>query len=370
MASPAPAGADGGGVMSRIDWLVLRRLGARIGVTVFVFYGLIALVESLDTWRFNYVADQHGFAAAILMVAMSAVKWTIKTLPVTVLMGAILGLIDLKARHELTVIKASGISIWRTVRAPTAALILISFAIALGAETVSTQVNRGLNPTPPGEAARLTPPGEIWLEQRADGEHYVLMATGMSSAGDVLHNVTVFHLTDKPERRLTAAEARLDNGEWVLPEAFVLSPDRPAEIVTEYRLPTASSSAEIGLKLASTEDMTFFELASLLQQGVADAGIRTTATMRLIKLLALPLVLTGSLFIAFAFTAGYRRASNYGPAVLYGIVLGFVVFVITEMADRAGSTGVLNPTFAAIGPALVAIVIGVTVLLYREDGRA
>ena len=46
--------------MSRIDWLVLGRLGSRIGVTVFVFYGLIALVESLDTWRFNFVAEAHG----------------------------------------------------------------------------------------------------------------------------------------------------------------------------------------------------------------------------------------------------------------------------------------------------------------------
>lgn len=355
--------------MSRIDWLVLRRLGARIGVTLFVFYGLIALVESLDTWRFNYVAEQHGLGAALLMVAMSAVKWTIKTMPVTVLMGAILGLIDLKARHELTVIKASGISIWRTVRAPTVVLLLISLVVGIGAETVSTQVGRDLYPTPPGQAAQLTPPGEIWLEQRADGHHYVIMARGMGPTGEVLHDVTLFHLTNRPERRLLAIEARLENGEWVLPQATVLAPDRPALVITDYRLPTSSTPAEIGLKLASTEDMTFFELATLLQQGVADAGIRNAATMRLIKLLALPLVLTGSLFIAFAFTAGYRRASNYGPAVLYGIVLGFVVFVITEMADRAGSTGVLNPVFAAIGPAFVAIVIGVTVLLYKEDGR-
>src|SRR5688500_7076730 len=101
--------------MSRIDWIVLNRLGSRIGVTVLVFYGLIALVESLDTWRFNFVADNHGLPMAVVMVAMSGVKWTIKTLPVTVLMGAILGFIDLKARHELTVIQASGISIWRTV---------------------------------------------------------------------------------------------------------------------------------------------------------------------------------------------------------------------------------------------------------------
>lgn len=356
--------------MTRIDWLVLSRLASRIAVTVFVFYGLIALVESLDTWRFNYVAGQHGLGMAVVMVAMSAVRWTIKTLPVTVLMGAILGCIDLKARHELTVIKSSGISIWRAVRAPTIALIAVSFLVALGAETLSTQVNRQLNPTPPGEAALLTPPGEIWLEQRSGGFHYVMMATGMQPGGAVLNNVTLFHLAESPERRIEASEARLDGGVWVFPAAIVRNPDAPAHTVFNYTLPTESTPAEISLKLSSTEDMTFFELAQLLQAGVADATIRTAASMRLIKLLALPLVLTGSLFIAFAFTAGYRRASNYGPAVLYGIVLGFVVFVITEMADRAGSTGVLDPTFAAVGPAFVAIVIGVTVLLYKEDGRA
>ena len=355
--------------MSRIDWLVLRRLGSRIAVTVFVFYGMIALVESLDTWRFNYVAEQHGLGAAVLMVAMSAVKWTIKTLPVTVLMGAILGLVDLQARHELTVIKASGISIWRALRAPTIALIFISFGITLGAETLSTQINRELYPTPPGQAAQLTPPGEIWLEQKADGFHYVILALAMSPRADVLSDVTVFHLSEQPQNRILASQARLEDGYWVMPTATALTPDSPPRAVADYRLPTSSTPAEIGLKLSSTEDMTFFELAALLQAGVADAGIRAAATMRLIKLLALPLVLTGSLFIAFAFTAGYRRGSNYGPAVLYGVVLGFVVFVITEMADRAGSTGVLDPTFAAVGPAFVAIVAGLTVLLYREDGR-
>lgn len=356
--------------MSRIDWLVLNRVGSRIAVTVLVFYGLIALVESLDTWRFNYVADTHGVHMALVMVAMSAVKWTIKTLPVTVLMGAILGFVDLKARHELTVIQASGISIWRTVRAPVVAVAVISLGIGLGLETLSTQLNRELNPTPPGQAALLTPPGEIWLEQRSEDSHYVMLATGMQSGGAALGQVTVFRLGPNGETRLEADEALLENGQWVFPTAIARTPDKPARRLINYALPTTSTAAEIRLKLSSTEDMTFFELARLLQAGVSDPGIRTAGTMRLIKLLALPLVLTGSLFIAFAFTAGYRRGSNYGPAVLYGIVLGFVVFVITEMADRAGSTGVLEPTFAAAGPAFVAIVIGVTVLLHKEDGRA
>lgn len=355
--------------MSRIDWLVLRRLASRIGMAVFIIYGLIALVETLDTWRFSVVSEQAGLHMALLMVAMSAVRWTIKTLPVTVLIGAILGLADLKARHELTVIKASGISIWRAVRAPTVALILISFLIAIGAETVSTQINRDLYPTPPGQAALLTPPGEIWIEQEGDGVKYVIMARSMAPGGTQLSDVTLFHLGQSPIPRLDAPQALLENGKWRLPLAVARTPEKPPYTIFDYEVPTRSTAAEISLKLASTEDMTFFDLARLLQTGVADPLVKSAATMRLFKLLSLPLVLCGSLFIAFAFTAGYRRDTSLGPAVLYGIVLGFVVFVITEMADRAGSTGVLDPAFAAVGPALVAIVIGVTVLLHKEDGR-
>jgi lipopolysaccharide export system permease protein len=356
--------------MNRIDWLVLNRLASRIGVTVFVFYGLIALVESLDTWRFNYVAETQGPALAVLMVAMSAVKWTIKTLPVTVLLGAILGFMDLKSRHELTVIHSSGISIWKAVRAPTLALIALSLAIALGAETISTQINRYLDPRPPGQSSLLVPGGEIWLEERSGSDHYIMMANGLQPGNGGLIDVAVFGLTEGIPERIEASEATLDNGTWRFTNALVRSPDEQARFVQNFTLPSNSTEAELSVRTSSTEDMTFFELAGLLQAGVTDPVIRSAALMRFLKLLALPMVLTGSLFIAFAFTAGYRRGSNYGPAVLYGVVLGFVVFVITEMADRGGSTGVLDPTFAAVGPAFVAIVIGVTVLLHKEDGRA
>jgi lipopolysaccharide export system permease protein len=356
--------------MNRVDWLVTSRLATRIGVTVFVFYGLIALVESLDTWRLTYVAETRGLPLAIVMVAMSAVKWTIKTLPVTVLLGAILGFMDLKARHELTVIHSSGISIWKVVRLPTLALIGVSLLIALAGESISTEVNRQLDPRPPTQSSMLVPGGEIWLEERIGTEHYLLMAKGLQPDGTGLIDVTMFGLSPGIDPRVEAPQAVLENGNWRLPNAIVRSPDERPRFVKDYALLTNSTQTELSVRTSSTEDMTFFELGALLQRGVMDPSIRNAALMRFLKLLALPMVLTGSLFIAFAFTAGYRRGSNYGPAALYGVVLGFVVFVITEMADRGGSTGVLDPTFAAVGPAFVAIVIGVTVLLHREDGRA
>lgn len=356
--------------MRRLDWFILGRVGSRMAITVLVFYGLIVLAEALDTWRFNNVAESFGMPWAIVMVLASGARWTIKTLPVTVLLGAIIGFIDLKARHELTVIKSSGMSIWRIVRAPTIALLLVSLGISMFAETQTTSLIRQLAPMPPGEATLLTPPGEVWLEQRADGAHYVMVAEGMEAGGSRLRDVVVFPIGGAAGERIEGQLAMLEGGRWLMPQAVVHRTDSPPETVTDFSLPTTSTAAEISLKLTSIEDVTFFELAALIEAGIADAGVRAAAMTRFIKLLSMPLLLMGSLFIAFAFTAGYRRSSNYGPAVLYGVVLGFVVFVITEMADRAGSTGVLDPTFAAVGPAFVAIVIGVTVLLHKEDGRA
>jgi lipopolysaccharide export system permease protein len=124
------------------------------------------------------------------------------------------------------------------------------------------------------------------------------------------------------------------------------------------------------VRLTSARDLTFVELVNVVAQNVADPDLRAAAITSLLSLLALPGLLTGSVLIGFAFTSGYRRTNKYGGAVLYGVVLGFVVYVVTELANRSGYAGVLDPAFAAAGPAFVAIVIGLTVLLYKEDGRA
>src|SRR5690606_10407837 len=137
----------------------------------------------------------------------------------------------------------------------------------------------------------------------------------------------------------------------------------------DLALPTTTTAGDMGIKLASPVELTIFELAAALGQRLTDPELRNGVEMRFLRLLALPLVLIGSLLIAFAFTAGYRRTNKYGAAVLYGIVLGFVVYVITEMAAMAGAAGVLRPSFAALAPAIVAMVIGTTVLLFKEDGR-
>ena len=348
--------------MSRIDWIVLRRIGGRVGLTVAVLFGLLCLVESLDSSRFRLLSGIGGPLLAIAAIVVAAARNVVGTLPVTVLIGTIIGALDLQAHRELTVIKAAGISIWRIVRAPVAAALLLGLVVALVGDTLAIQFSRAM---PANRTA-----SDVWLEQRGPDGAFILHARRALDNGRLLEDVSVYGTSELPRTRIEAPAARLEPGAWVLDDAIRYRADAAPERLATLWLATTTTAGDMQVRLTSSRDLTFGELMALVGDGVADPALRAAALTSFVRLLALPVLLAGSVLMGFAFTSGYRRTNKYGGAVLYGVVLGFVVYVVTELAIRSGSAGALDPTFAAGGPAFVAVVIGLTVLLYREDGRA
>lgn len=356
--------------MTRIDRIVLARVGSRILLTVTVIFGLVMMAESLDTGRLAYLTELGGPQLALLALATSAARWTIRTLSVTVLIGAIIGILDLQVRHELTVIKASGLSIWRIMRAPIIATLVIGTAIVVWADGAIATLDREINPTAARDSRAISTSGALWLEQSAGDVRYIIEARQVQPGGMILNDISVFSRGGLDYPMIRASEARLGDREWILNNATGYRGQSLPEAFDTLALPTTTTADDLRVRLAATESLTFLELAAALGGQLSDPLLYNAVATRFLKLLALPVMLAGSLLIAFAFTSGYRRTNRYGSAVLYGVVLGFVVFLVTEMADRAGSAGVLDPTFAAAGPAFVAVLIGTTVLLYKEDGRA
>lgn len=356
--------------MTRLDRFIAFRILATIAVVIFVFYCLIALGESLDSWRLGELAKDRGPEIAALSVLVNAARWAIRTLPVTVLIGAIIALLNLQSRQELMVMKASGLSVWQIVRGPAIGVFAFSIAISAMADTGVTELSRFISPAPQVAGASVGTQNAIWLEQSARGARFIITAARATPDKHGLEDVTVFLGQDFDLRRVIARNAYLQTGLWVFTDALIIGPNNAGQKLDKYFLETDASVADLELKLTSTADLTLFELIKALSTGLTDPSLQSAAATRVAKLLSLPVLLVGTLLIAFAFTAGYRRTGSYGGTILYGIILGFVMFVVGEMAGRAGSAGVLTPALAAWGPASVTVVIGLTVLLYKEDGRA
>lgn len=348
--------------MNRLDWIVLRRIASRVGLTALILFGITALAVSLDTSRFDQLARIGGPLLGIVGIISSSLRTSIAILPVTVLIGTIIGSLDLQARREMTIIKATGASIWRVVRAPLVAALLLGLFAGFFAESAVLETDRYLDL---GDGHG----GSIWLEQKAGSTTYILAADRSRSFGTELDGVTVF-VTSGTLDRITADSAKLSGGTWELSGAMRYRSDADPEPLPGYRIATDTSSGDMRVKLTSAGELTLGELLGALGARIADPDLRAGALTNLYKLFALPALLAGSVLMGFAFTSGYRRTNKYGGTVLYGIVLGFVVYVVTELATRSGVAGVVDPAFAAAGPAFVAIVIGLTVLLYREDGTA
>jgi len=352
--------------MNRIDLIIVRRLASNVGLTLIVLFGIVLLVESLNTTRFDALSASGGAPLALVAVGLAAARWIIDTLPLTFLVGTVAGLLNLQATREMTVIKASGRSVWRVMVVPLAVTLAGGVLVTLVVDTAVIQVNRTLSPSATtGEVGRS---GTLWLDERQGDVHYILEAGYVNPSGTALGSVNVF-LMEAPRDRIEAPAAELVGNEWVFSEATRYRSNEMPEAMTDFRLPTARTAGDMRARIASIQDMTVWELAGSLAAQLTDSRERAETETRFLRLLALPLTLCGSLVIAFAFTAGYRRTNKYGGAVLYGIVLGVLVYVVTEMAGRAGGAGVMHPVIAVAGPAVVAIVIGVTVLLNREDGR-
>lgn len=355
--------------MSRLDVLLVRRIGGRILLVAVIFLGLIILVETIDSWRYQYLASVGGWPLALFGMLVGAAVWLFRALALVILLGTVVGVVDLQSRRELLAIKATGLSAWRILRAPLLLVLIIGLGVTLVGEDVVTTANRSLSASVPGDEPGLAPGTGLWLEQYANGERYVLEAEHVVGASNDLQGVSMFFPDGLNQGRITAPLARLGAGVWLLPTATRYRAGLGPETLTDFSVPTTTTPSELRLKLSSTDDMTFFELFASLNSKLGDPDLRNAVTTRFLRLAALPVLLVGALFIAFAFTAGYRRSVGYGAPIVYAIFLGFVVFVIGEMADRAGSSGALDPTLAACGPAFVAIVIGLTMLLYTEDGR-
>jgi len=350
--------------MNKIDRLMLGRVLPRVAVTIVVFFGLLALVESLDTYRFRVMSAAGGLPLALLADILPAIRWSIGALPITILLGTIAGVLDLQRHAELTAMKAAGFSIWQIMRAPLLAISLLAFVFTVASDTPTILADRAL------PAHSLGMQGDIWLEQAGEDARYVLTARHAQADPPLLDDVQIFDATPGGPGRIVAKSAKLQAGHWRLTDAVRYSPNVAPETFARLDIATRTTPGDIKLEISGAKDLTFPEMVSAATSKISNAQLRSAALTNLFRIFSLPFMVMGSVLIGFAFTSGYRRKNDYGQAALHGLVAGFVLFVVNELAIRSGSADVLPPLLATAAPAIVSIIVGLTALLYLEDGRA
>ncbi|MCF4098095.1 LptF/LptG family permease [Maritalea sp. P4.10X] len=335
----------------------------------FCLVGLIEIVEFSNQPGTNMMSNPGTTLSA---AALTAAVWSMDLLPISFVIGGVIAISDLQNHREFIVAKASGISIWGLVRAPVIFAILLGLTVSYALDPVILKLNDLVDAQIKAQSAGSAAPTRRsgWIEQDYAEGRYIIKADQILNTGDVMNGVRVFMLGGQggDNRQIEAEQARYENFAWTFIEGTISSPGQPVESFKTFSLPTSFSAAQLQLQLGAISRMSIFELKSQLRDKTVTTPAEYVAQMRMRRLEALPIVLVGTLLIAFAFTSGYSRMGTSGTHIIYGILLGFVVYILTKLADRAGESGNISALLAAWGPAIVAIVIGTTVLLLKEDG--
>jgi len=302
-------------------------------------------------------------------------------MPFAVLIAAVFTFWRLTRTSELVVVRATGVSAWQFLCAPIAiglllALLKIMVLNPVGAVMIARYEQmeaKYLSNT--NSIVNIAKTG-LWLRQKIDAERTAIIHADSVKVKDwTLKPVTAFFFdaNDIPSHRIDSKAAKLGNGKWEFYEAWVNPLNEEAgknEPVFHHLLvlPTLITSQDIMNRFTSPRTIAFWNLpeyATIMHSTGFEAN---PLWARFYSLLAEPFLNTALIIIAAALALRAPRMQKNWWLVASTITIGFMVFFFGDFLEALGISDRLPLTIAAFVPAIASLFMGLTALLYMEDG--
>ena len=344
---------------------------ALFGILVAVI-ALANTVEMLD--RLSGKA-QFGLSTVLELALLRVPQYSLEVLPFAIL-GAAMGLFwRLTRTHELVVTRAAGVSIWQLLM-PTIAVAMVIGSIAatvinpLAATLVKRYFQREAEVLNEENSIISVFETGLWLRQVSNGRVDVIHAEKISDDGTQLKRVMVLRYDDKDRlaERLDAQHATLEPGQWHLFDVWQSAPGKGTERHAEATLATQITRDRLTDNFAPPETIGFWQIPAYVEV-LEVAGLPTERLkLQFHRLLAMPLLLSAMVVIAATFALRPPRRGGVTFVLVIGVVVGFVLYFLSNFVFALGLSGKLPLILAAWTPTTVCLMLGVATLLHLEDG--
>jgi lipopolysaccharide export system permease protein len=351
-----------------------RQFLVGVGIAFLALVLLIFLADLVELSRRAASEDEATFAVVAQMVPLHLPYLAQRVVPYSVLMGVMLALAKLTRTHELMVARAAGVSTWQIL------LPGLALALATGAVMVTA-----LDPLASAMLARyqqldakylrdsvsnlVVSSSGLWLRQADDFGEAVIHARHITQPELTLHEVIIFRYQGKDRfvERIDAATARLEDGYWQLGDALITSPDRLAERRRSHRFETELTISQIQDSFASPETLSFWQIPAFIAL-LERAGFSALKhRLHWHSVLAGPLLLVGMVLVGATFSLRMTRRGGTGLMIAVGLMVGFVLYVFSDVVMAMGLSASVPPLLAAWAPAAVTVLVGCGLLLYVKD---
>lgn len=353
---------------------VARRYMLAFIINLLAITALIFMVDFSENARRFSAFEAYQIDIAALMSIMRVPNLIMISIPFMVLIASITTLLGLNSKYELVIARASGLSAWQFL----SPILLCNVVIGLFAVTMinplgaaathyanELAVTHGFGDTFSSQSNNAP-----WIRQTTDDGTTIIGGRSSTANGRVLIDATLIKLDEngKISERIAAKSATLTDNSWLLEQGEVILNGTTRALPEGYAIKTNLRPEFVQETFASADIVSFFELPRKIEAAQSFGLKASVYSMKFHQLIALPALLFSMTFIAAMVSLTFVRFGQSLYAIIGGILFGFLIYVFSELITAFGEAGSIPVIAAAWLPVLIAITIGMTVLLHREDG--
>jgi len=365
-------------VPSRIQSYVLFRALVGVGAALAVVSSVVVLIDFVELSRTLGGKIDLSFIQLMGLTLLKSPSVILQLVPFAFLFGVMGAFVVLNRQSELVAMRAAGLSAWRFIL-PTAVTAFFVGALTI---TVLNPVASDLNGRFEDRSAELVggltrdQAHEVWLRQGDDSDQIVIHARSHDMVGQTvrLRGVSLFIQTVARtgdldfSRRIDAAQAVLAPGFWRLTNVREALPGSGSVRSEQLSIPSSLDRRTAMEKFASPSTITLWRLPATIRSAELAGYSSAVYRLRLEQLLATPLMFFAMSVLAAAFSLRLMRLGGLAQLAGAGVALGFVIFFSNQFCGALGGTEVLPAFVAAWATPVLALLSGVTLLCYTEDG--
>jgi lipopolysaccharide export system permease protein len=360
---------------------IVRQFAMSVGAMLLALAGLVSMFDFIELLRRSTSLPDATFGIVSQIAALRLPYVAMQILPFAVLLGGILCFWRLTRSSELIVARASGVSAWEFLAAPTFCALMfgviattlvspISSVMLARAEAMENSYLRS------GGGPLALNGGQLWLRQSdralAPQGVAIIHAHGVELRSKQLtaRDVTVLRLdgADRLLNRIEAARATLGVGSWQLENARTIRPDQLPGPPQSVDLPTDLTVGRVQESFASPDTLSVWALPDFIALLDRSGFSSIRHRLHFQALLAMPLLAATMTLVSAGFSMRPARRGGVAKMIGSGVAAGFALYVVSKIAEEIGQSGALPVPLAAWAPAAAGLMLAVALLLHTEDG--
>ncbi|MBF0160822.1 MAG: LPS export ABC transporter permease LptG [Magnetococcales bacterium] len=358
---------------------LLRLFLVGLGQVISLFVGLFCLIDGVENMRRFSLKAQFNWGEMVVMMLCKLPEFITLLLPSLTLLAVLMILAHLSRHNEITVMRASGVSIYRILIPFLLGGLLIAGAqfmirdhlvpwTSRAAQNLEDQFLGQENPA-------QTELDNLWLKVWSlNGERQLVHVHQVLPAERVLLNVAIYEWDGSQHLRnhIRARSAQLQQGQWVLFHGILYryGTQVAAESFSRRPWPVTLSAEQLNRTAINPDFLPFEQMRALIQRTEQEGYDTTRLQVLLHNRFSQPATTLAAIVLAFPFTLRLPRRGGITRSLLLGLSMGFLMFVISDLSQALGMGGRLPPLLAAWAPVLFFTGIGGFLLVHLADPKS